>query len=67
MLLLGIFLLFTQCRKYYLDEFLKYSWQQLTLEIVITGVAVLMILRPLALIEVIQTIVKHKYGKTSDE
>ena len=66
MLLLGIFLLTWQARKYILGNFSS-DWIQLTIEAVITCVSIIMILQPLALIEVIQKIVKFKYEKNINE
>lgn len=66
MLLFGIALLCLQFKKYMCDE-LNTTLEGLTLEFFVTCVAVLMVLRPLGLLEILETIVKSKYGKASDE
>ena len=66
MLLLGIAILSLQFKKYMFNEFVL-TLESLTIEFIVTCVAVVMILKPLSLIEIIKNIVKFKYGKTTDE
>ena len=67
MLLLGMFILFIQAKKFYLQEYLTYTYEQLTVEAVVTCISIIMVLRPLALIELIQMIVKLRNGKINNE
>lgn len=66
MLLLGVAILSLQFKKYMFNEFIL-TLESLTVEFIVTCVAIVMILQPLSLIEIIQNIVKFKYGKNTNE